>query len=233
MGIFWYAHSVWKKKKESLAFLAVRENLAEHLQSTFEKRRNRSRIGKKDSSDTRKTHGAVGYCSAFGSYFCCRRNLRKIAPYLRKESLLMDFCSVKEAPLQKHDERLSGEVFSLSPSLWTKNILPGQPVVLCPDEEKPGFHNPLSFQEFRIVQMDAKNTISAWALFKDFNIFRKCVCRNYSKQCYFCGRTVKSFQPCLPFANGYYWADFGTQRITLRGEIVYGSEISRKTIADF
>lgn len=158
----------------------------------------------------------------------------KIAPYLRKESLLMDFCSVKEAPLQSMMNAFSGEVFGCHPLFGPKNILPGQPVVLCPGRGKtwlPIIHS--LFQEFRIVQMDAKTHDKRMGIIQGLQHFLENAFAETIRN------SAISVEELLNLSSPVYRLQMDIigrilgHNESLYGEIVYGSEISRKTIADF
>jgi prephenate dehydratase/prephenate dehydrogenase len=98
--------------------------------------------------------------------------IRKIGPHLRPEALLMDFTSLKKAPLEAMLEAFSGAVVGAHPVFGPTNVVPGETVVLCAGRDEKWYARIKEiFADFRLVEMTADEHDQAMALVQGLQHF--------------------------------------------------------------
>lgn len=157
-----------------------------------------------------------------------------VAPHLKKESLLMDFCSTKEAPLKSMLQAFSGEVLGCHPLFGPRNILPNQPVVFCHGRGEAWLPKIREiFQEFRILEMDEKKHDQCMGIIQGLQHFlENAFAETIAKSGVSVAELLDISSPVYHLQMNIVGRILGQNEL-LYGEIVYGSEASRKTIADF
>lgn len=98
--------------------------------------------------------------------------IKVIGPRLRTDAILMDFTSLKEAPLQAMLSSFAGAVVGAHPVFGPTNVVPGETVVLCEGRGQPQYERIKAvFGDFRLVEMSAGEHDQAMALVQGLQHF--------------------------------------------------------------
>jgi prephenate dehydrogenase len=158
----------------------------------------------------------------------------EVAPHMKPNALLMDFCSVKAEPLKVMLGAFNGEVIGCHPMFGGRNLEPGQTVVFCKGRGEKWFGElPRIFTGFKRVEFAAAEHDKAMALVQGVQHFFE---NAFAATVIDSGLSVEKL---LSVASPVYRIQMALvgrilgQNEKLYGEIVYGSKASRAAIDVF
>ncbi len=158
----------------------------------------------------------------------------EIAPFLKKDALLMDISSVKKMPLAVMMHHFSGAVLATHPMCAPHNFSKGQTIVFCGGRHQER-HTEIQnlFSDFEVVKISAEEHDLAMGLIQGVEHLMKIA---FAKTIAESGLSLSLLQKTQSPIYRFQMALVGrllSQNEKLYSEISFGSTETRKAIADF
>lgn len=160
--------------------------------------------------------------------------IREIAPNMQKDSLLMDFTSVKSAPLKAMMKYFDGSVLGCHPMFGPSNLFPGQTIIFCPGRGKKWQKRMEEiFSEFSLVEISNEEHDKAMAYVQGLQHFLEIVFAKTTAE------SGLSKETLLNVASPIYRMQIALvarvlgQDSSLSSHIVHGSDFAEKAISAF
>jgi prephenate dehydrogenase len=160
--------------------------------------------------------------------------IRSVAPHIQEESLLMDFTSFKQKPVEFMLQNFSGSVLGAHPLFGPTNLSAGQTMVLCPGRGKKWYKRIQEvFSDFSVVKMPSHEHDQCMSLIQGVQHFMETVY----------GATLRQIgippDILLSVASPVYRLQMSvvgrilSQDENLYSQIVFGTEYSQEAIRIF